>query len=127
MLKLWYKVYLCKVLQGTISLEKHGASQLTATGRREALWARYLFSGNIWRRAEPARPPIYLENPGLYIYYTTPPSLRRRAAPRHLLRPLPGGHLVPVVLLHPDALDPEVVGPARDRDPPAPSTRVYTI
>ena len=39
---------------------------------------------------------------------------------------LPGGHLVLVVLLHPDAVDPEVVGAARDRDPPAPSTRVYT-
>ena len=54
-------------------------------------------------------------------------QLPRRPAPRHLLRGLPGGHCVLVVLLHPDALDPEVVGSARDRDPPAPSTRVYTI
>ena len=53
-------------------------------------------------------------------------QLLGRSAPRHLLRALPGGHIVLVVLLHPDALDPEVVGSARDRDPPAPSTRVYT-
>ena len=35
-------------------------------------------------------------------------QLPRRVEIGHLLRPLPGGHLVPVVLLHPDALDPEV-------------------
>ena len=35
-------------------------------------------------------------------------QLPRRVEIGHLLRALPGGHIVPVVLLHPDALDPEV-------------------
>ena len=46
----------------------------------------------------------------------------RRVEIGHLLRALPGGHIVPVVLLHPDALDPEV-----EIATPLPQVHVYIL